>query len=102
MNPEIVVFEPGDFSFIKSVAEKAIYCDMYKAVEKLGIWEELKNEPFSGGFLFGTTDIPNRIMANLENPDAHSGASLALCIRDMQYIAIHGWPMWVLMYDLSQ
>jgi len=85
--------QPGDFSFINPKSSRMMYEDMHSAVTKAGLWEQLKHaDPGEGGFMFGgERSLVSAINENLKYPDVHSGASFAVCLRTMQYIAVHGW-----------
>ena len=71
-------------------------CDMAKAVTELELWDYFKNynPPKDKGFMFST----NANIHKLNNHDlveshGHSGGSLALAKRYIQYLACHGWDI---------
>ncbi len=85
----------GDFSFISDSSQRIMLEDMYAAVEKAEAWEDLCKDPGDGGFMFGAHDLVNRIDAKLNDRLGHSGATFAITLRTIQYIAIHGWDAFV-------
>ena len=87
--------KPGDFSFLTNVSDRIAYAELYRAVTKAEAWDWLKEDPGSGGFMFNTANNMERIHKHLDDKTAHSGASFAFCLRQMQYIARKGWNEWV-------
>lgn len=87
--------QPGDFSFINSDFDRPYLADMYQAITEAGAWEEMKSDPGEGGYMFGKQDVSNKITPFMKLADQHSGASFAICMRNMQYIAKNGWNNYV-------
>jgi len=87
--------KPGDFSFLTNVSDRIAYDELYRAVTKADAWSWLKEDPGSGGFMFNTSNNMERIYKNMDDNHCHSGSSLAICLRQMQFIARNGWEAWV-------
>ena len=84
----------GDFSFIQCPDTRAAYEDMYTAVTKAAAWDDIRQDPGEGGFMFGARALTAKLMENLTAPHIHSGASAAFYMRQMQFIARYGWAAW--------
>jgi|688.fasta_scaffold381015_2 hypothetical protein len=74
---------------------------MYQAITDLGYWYKMKDfEPGIGGFMFcKDPDWIKQIRSdlNVEKCD-HSGATMAMTFRLMEYIAKNGWNFFVANY----
>ena len=93
-----MTYNEGDFSFINDKMSKTMAEDTYKAVSKTeGGWEFLKTyTPEEGkGFMFSSHEMLDRISANMELHDQHSGSSYAWCMRQVECIAKKGWSSYV-------
>ena len=89
-------FKPGDFSFIKTSIEREALTHDYQVIENIGVdaWKALSNHNPSQSFLWDTKgDIWDTICKQMWY--GHSGASMALSLRSMEYIAKHGWEDYV-------
>jgi hypothetical protein len=106
------VYPRGDFSFILDYPnykgtgygkglDKQMFSDAFKAIESVkGGWEFMAtDEPDEGGYMFGTS---KNLRKRHEIDDAigkldtyHSGASYAITMRNMQYIAKNGWTAFI-------
>ncbi len=66
--------------------------NMYDAISRLNLWDWLMNyTPEEGkGFMFSNSPEITAIGQATE-ADGHSGASFAVCMRQMEFIAKHGW-----------
>ena len=66
--------------------------DMDAAITKSNMWHWLKtyDPPPAKGFMFDNHPNIKLISSNLQY-DGHSGGSFAWTMRNMQYIAKHGW-----------
>ena len=87
----------GDFSFVESSWEREMFQDAFQAVEATpGGWEFLAQEspPADRGFMFWSHPTLTAIGRNMRY-DGHSGASHALVMRSMEFIAKKGWQAWV-------
>jgi hypothetical protein len=62
--------------------------DAYTAVEKTNMWEFLRNYTGESIMMDNAPEF-NKIMSNMTI--SHSGASFAAVMRNMQFIAKHGW-----------
>ena len=81
----------GDFSFIKNTFECDLLTYDYNVINKIpGAWEALKNHNPAHSFAFHTYGkIWDTITSSMWN--GHSGCSGAVSLREMEYIAKHGW-----------
>jgi len=86
---------PGDFSFIPDACNRDAYTDMYAAITKAEAWDWVKEDPGEGGFMFSTSPTLAKICAHMDDRVGHSGASFAMCMRQMQHLARIGWDAWV-------
>lgn len=83
-------YQPGDFSFLKSLNSIEMLTDAYKAVSQTESWDIIKQEPGPGGFMFSQNSWMQPINAALKY-SGHSGGSYGMTMRHMQYIAQYGW-----------
>ena len=69
--------------------------DMIKTTNRLELWEWIRDEnpPEGKGYMFWNHKNVNDISNGLENNN-HSGASFAMCMRQIQYIAKNNWETW--------
>jgi hypothetical protein len=97
-----MAYAPGDFSFISDENEKKILTNMYRAVEAEGVWDFLKAGPSGGSFMFSKEAIERLSgVSKAVEDDGHSGASFACSLREIQFIARHGWDAYVNMYEMK-
>ena len=85
--------QPGDFSNIRSYGP--MLKDAYKAVTIAGAWEWLKLDttPGNRGFMFCDDPMITAISKNIGY--GHSGASFAMTMREMEFIAKNGWEKFI-------
>ena len=84
----------GQFSFLKCPSTISMYKDAHQAISRCELWDWLSRfDPGDGGFMYG--DKPpelERINAMIHSgPIGHSGSSYGTTMRNMQYIAKHGY-----------
>ncbi len=84
----------GQFDFIKCSSTKNAYRDAYQAISRCELWDWLSRfEPGEHGFMYG--EKPAELMRIdaiiFSGPISHSGASYGITMRNMQYIAKHGY-----------
>ena len=72
--------------------------DAYKAISIAEEWEYMKRGPGPGGYMFSLSNKSIRAISDNIKYDGHSGASFAITMRSMEYIAVHGWPNYVTNY----
>lgn len=94
------MFAPGDFTFIRDEIDKRLLTNMYRAVEREKLWDFLKVGPSGGAFMF-SEEASERLseVSKAVEDDGHSGASFACTLRDIQYIARHGWDAYVKLWE---
>jgi hypothetical protein len=88
-------YPTGDFSFFPAESDRRQYADFYQAITKAEAWEGIKGEPGEGGFMFSRGWGEENIRKHMTTLDEHSGASYAIGMRRMQYIANNGWDAFV-------
>ena len=86
---------PGDFTFMKNKMWGKTCADGYRAVDKLELWKWLATYDPETGFMFCAHPNMDLITNELDS-NPHSGASWGCMIRTLQYIAVNGWPAYVL------
>jgi hypothetical protein len=87
----------GDFSFL----DEPLFIDVlqydYNQINNIpGAWSALKNHDTNKSFMFHTNGYIWDIIRS-KMSDSHSGASSAVSLRNMEYIAKHGWDKYVKM-----
>jgi len=85
----------GDFSFIEdALFANTLKYDYSQINDIPGAWTALKNHNPNNSFMFETDGgIWGIIRSKMS--DLHSGASGAISLRNMEYIAKHGWDKYV-------
>ena len=88
--------EDGDFSFIKDKHWGKSLKNAYNTITINNLWDFFKTEcpPNGKGYLYWEHPNINKI-GYLLSMDGHSGASFAICMRNMEYIAKNGWSAYV-------
>jgi hypothetical protein len=86
----------GDFSFISKEADRMAFEDMWTAISKTEMWNQMATDPGPGGFAWSKAPHIVAIQAALVDRVGHSGASIAAAMREMQRIAKIGWTAYVL------
>jgi len=89
--------EIGDFSFINDPLMREVLQYDYTQINNItGAWNAFRNHDSNCSFMFDTNgDIRNIITSKMS--DSHSGASMAISLRNMEYIAKNGWDKYVKM-----
>jgi hypothetical protein len=77
--------------------EATLYADADQAVTKAGLWDWMREftPRRDQGFLFTSHPNIDVISSHMKLADQHSGASFAITMRAMEYIAKNGWDKWV-------
>jgi hypothetical protein len=89
-------YSHGDFSFIKNVIWRQALSNAYAKIESKNIWALFKETvPDNSGYMFWDHPILSNLSYELDS-DGHSGASFAICMRNMEYIAKNGWDSYVI------
>ena len=92
-------YQPGDFSFLRDETSRRYANDTYQAVTKAEAWDLLKEDPGDGGFMFSADKRYKVIQAKMEFGGEHSGSSYGWSMRQVQYIAQHGWNAYVALFE---
>lgn len=89
--PIILKVDTYTFDFVSDTLMRYYLLDAYKAVSKAEAWDFLKNyEPEDGkGFMFSTHPILTKINEHIDG--GHSGASYGITMRNIHYLAKHGY-----------
>jgi hypothetical protein len=89
-------FARGDFSFLRDKDERLMLEDAFQAVSKAEAWTLLKEPsmPGEGGFMFGKHPAIEAISSSMKY-EGHSGASYAMTMRQMEFIAKNGWESYL-------
>ena len=84
--------------------EATLYADADQAITKAGLWGWLKefNPRADEGFMFSSHSNIDVISSHMKLADQHSGASFALTMRTMEYIAKNGWESLVAQVKLRR
>ncbi len=82
----------GQFNYITSPLTKTIYQTAHAAISQLKLWDFIKQDPGSGGFLMSTRPEISDIYYKIEENGyhGHSGASFAMALRSMRFLALNG------------
>lgn len=92
----IEYYGDGKFAYVKPGSDRNFYRNAHEVISRCELWQWLSTfEPEDGGFMF--CDPPsanlNRIttmIASSEVGKLHSGSSMGITMRMMQYIAKYG------------
>jgi hypothetical protein len=92
--------QPGDFASIPGMRsdDAQLFSDAYQAITVTGNWDTMKNfgsEPSETSFMFSSAPFLNDIRKHMKMLNYHSGASYGVTMRNMEYIAKHGWDSFV-------
>ena len=91
---------PGDFSFVNDATWRESLTHDYKCLTP-ECWTALRNHDETKSFLWETHGhIWDMIRADMWG--GHSGASMALSLRDLERIAKFGWDAFVRYYTVNQ
>ena len=87
---------PGDFSVLPiSESTKEMLEDAYNAITRNELWDYMKTYEPNKGFMFSEPSSEILRINNSLKYDGHSGASYSCTMREMQFIAKHGWKSYV-------
>ena len=96
----------GDFSFVEDDDTRVMLDSMCKAVTVTENWDNLANaKSGEGGFMFPSDPVIKRLTAEITKADefkSHSGSSFGWTIRQMEFIAKNGWPVFCADYMKHQ
>ena len=82
------------FSHMKEYEQQALQ-NMYNVISNNNLWNFMKKDPpINTGYAFWSTPELSIISKGTEQ-DGHSGCSFSWALRNMQYIAKHGWTKYV-------
>ena len=84
---------PGVFSFVKDQYQREILEHDYKVADDNNLWNFFKNHEIEKPFIF------SRELVEYGWSEEHSGASWALCMRDLEHIAKYGWESYMGLYN---
>ena len=86
-----------DYTTLFSAYEATLYADADQAITKLDLWNWLAGftPKRTEGWMFTTHPNIEKISSEMKLFDAHSGASFAVTLQNMKYIAMVGWPSYV-------
>jgi hypothetical protein len=92
-----VSYTPDDFGFIKEEHWRRCLKNAYDKISEMDFWDFMKNEspPPDTGYVFWSHENVVKI-GELLDLDGHSGSSFGICMRNMEYIAKHGWDAYVI------
>ena len=83
-----------DFMFIENENERRMYQSAYDTINKLDAWGVIRSRypDSSTGYMFSSDPILNKIMDEIDENyrGGHSGFSIGITMRTMQYIAKNG------------
>jgi hypothetical protein len=82
----------GQYEFIDPDS-RIMYTTVHAALTQLELWDFIKKDPGSGGFMYSDAPEVTQIYEKVEKLgySGHSGASFGCILRTMQYIANHGY-----------
>ena len=85
----------GDFSFINDARERELLSHDFEVINNTpGAWTALKTHDPEKSFMWDTHgELWHIIRKNMSKN--HSGASMALCLRDLECIAKNGWGEYI-------
>ena len=97
----------GDFSFVEDKDTRVMLDSMCKAVTVTENWNKLADaKSGEGGFMFPSDPAIQRLTAEITKADEfnkyHSGSSFGWTIRQMEFIAKSGWPVFCADYMKHQ
>jgi hypothetical protein len=87
----------GDFSFVEDKDIRKSMEIAYESITELSFWDWLSTyRPPHNSFMYDINPYVVAIEERLtQKGEVHSGASFALVMNAMQYIARHGWDKWI-------
>lgn len=90
MNPSYYGTSNATFDFVKNADYKPLFINAHRAITNCELWDWLSRYNPPNGFMFSNSPELERIYKAISN-DAHSGSSIALTMRTMEYIAKNGY-----------
>jgi hypothetical protein len=87
---------PGEFQslgYSKSMTEGLK--DFYDTITRLNMWSAMAKEVGEGGYMFSEDPNINTIINSTDGLNNYSGSAIGGYMREMQYIAQHGWDAWL-------
>ena len=93
---EHVTYNAGDFSFLKCEMTRNAFESAYKKITDANMWNFFDTPPPENtGYMFWFGNpVLDKLMRMLDE-DGHSGASMAMTLRVMQFIHVNGWENYV-------
>ena len=87
-----IIPDLGDFSFIKSDFERMYIEDAWETIHRVdNAIQYIKNKKSNESWAFTQNEMALTIYNSLKLKDGHSGCSIALLMRSMEYIIKNGW-----------
>ena len=92
MNPIYYGTHAATFDFVKNPGYRSNFINAHRAITNCELWDWLStySPPIESGFLFSKSPELDRIYKLIDD-DYHSGTSLAITMRTMEYIAKNGY-----------
>jgi len=92
--------QPGDFASIPGMRsdDAQLFSDAYQAITVTENWDNMKNfgsDPSETSFMFSNAPFLTDIQKHMKMMDHHSGSSYGITMRNMEFIAKHGWDVFV-------
>jgi hypothetical protein len=92
--------QPGDFTSIPGMSSgyAELFSDAYQAITVTENWDSIKNfgsNPSETSFMYSNAPFLRNIEKHMKMLDDHSGSSYGITMRNMEYIAKHGWNAFV-------
>ena len=88
-----VHFGNGEFDYVLNELDKSMLINAWKSINQTNMWEFVKDH--DGPFMFSTDSRLDIIMDKMTELGftSHSGFSFAFTLRQIQYLATHGEPI---------
>lgn len=86
-----------NYESLFSQYEASLYADADQAITDAGLWGWLYEytPPKERGWMYDDHPFLELLQSRMKLLDEHSGASFALTMRNMEYIAKYGWDSFV-------
>ena len=84
----------GIFDCVEMNTERKMYTSAYNVIDRMEAWNILRDtDPGDNGFMFSKNPELKKIMKEIADMyvGGHSGLSMGITMRVMQYIAINGY-----------
>ena len=86
----------GDFSFIDSDFVRKTYEDAWETIHSCNEYIDfIRNKSINEPWMYNKNEMINKICNSLKYANIHSGASIALTMRAIEYIIKFGWNNWI-------